>query len=209
MPTLHGVAGSPYVRKVRVALGEKGIEYEHIPVMPFGQTPEYYAISPLGKVPCYEDQGTAIPDSSVIIDYLEHVHPNPALYPAGAIERAQALFLEEYADTKLAEVLLPIFRERFVNKNFFQKDPDEALIKQALEVDIPPVFDYLEGRIDGKAFLVGTEFSVADIAVASQFVNFGMGGETVDAGRWPQLAEYVARIHARPVYKQVIESEAL
>lgn len=207
MPTLHGVAGSPYVRKVRVALGEKGVEYEHVAVMPFGQTPEYFAISPLGKVPCYEDQGTAIPDSSVIIDYLERVHPTPALYPTEPIERAKALFLEEYADTKLVEVLLVVFRERFVNKNFFQKEPDEAIVKESLEVQIPPVLEYLEARIDGKAFMVGTEFSIADIAVASPFVNFAMAGETVDASRFPQLAEYVQRMHSRPVYKQVIESE--
>lgn len=207
MPTLHGVAGSPYVRKVIVALGEKGVEYEHVVVMPFGQTPEYYAISPLGKVPCYEDNGAAIPDSSVIIDYLEHVHPKPALYPGDPIERAQALFLEEYADTKLAEVLLTVFRERFVNVNFFQKQPDEVVIKQALEVDIPPVLDFLEAKIGDRPFMVGTHFSIADIAVASPFVNFAMGGETVDAGRWPQLADYIQRIHSRPAYKSAIEAE--
>lgn len=103
MPTLHGIGISPFVRKVVVALGEKGIEYEHIPVVPLGQTPEFYAISPLGKVPCYEDQGAEIPDSSIIIDYLERVQPTPPLYPTDPFERAQALFLEEYADTRLAD----------------------------------------------------------------------------------------------------------
>lgn len=208
MPTLHGVKGSPYVRKVRVALGEKGIDYEHVSVMPFGQTPEYLAISPLGKVPCYEDDGTAIPDSSVIIDYLEGIHPKPALYPKEPKERAKALFLEEYADTKLGEVLLTVFRERFVNKNFFQKEPDEAIVKEALEVKIPPVLDYLEAQIGENAFMVGNQFSIADIAVASPFVNFAMGGETVDASRWPQLAEYIQRMHSRPAYKAAIESES-
>ena len=207
MPTLHGVAGSPFVRKVRVALGEKGVDYEHVVVMPFGQTPEYFAISPLGKVPCYEDQGTAIPDSSVIIDYLENVHPKPALYPSDPLDRAKALFLEEYADTKLAEVLLTVFRERFVNKNFFQKEPDEAVVKEALEVKIPPVLDYLEAQLGDKPFLVGGQFSIADIAVTSPFVNFAMAEETVDAARWPRLADYVQRVHARPVYKAVIEGE--
>ena len=207
MPTLHGVAGSPFVRKVRVALGEKGVDYEHVPVMPFAQTPEYFAISPLGKVPCYEDQGTAIPDSSVIIDYLEQVHPKPALYPSDPVDRAKALFLEEYADTKLVEVLLTVFRERFVNKNFFQKEPDEAVVKEALEVKMPPVLDYLEAQLGDKPFLVGGQFSIADIAVTSPFVNFAMADETVDAARWARLAEYVQRIHARPVYKAVIEGE--
>jgi glutathione S-transferase len=174
--------------------------------MPFGQTEEYYAISPLGKVPCYEDQGAAIPDSSVIIDYLEHVHPTPALYPSDALERAQALFLEEYADTKLGDVVGTVFRQRFVNPNFFQQDPDEEIVKQALKVDIPPVFDYLEGQIADKPFLVGGHFSIADIAVASPFVNFALAKEKVDAKRWPQLADYVERMHARPSYKVAIEA---
>lgn len=206
MPTLHGVAGSPFVRKVIVALAEKGIEYEHVMVMPFNQTDEYYAISPLGKVPCYEDQGAAIPDSSVIIDYLEHVNPTPALYPSDPIQRAQALFLEEYADTKLGDVVGTVFRQRFVNPKFFQQEPDEEIVKQALEVDIPPVFDYLEGQIADKPFLIGGQFSIADIAVASPFVNFGLGGEKVDASRWPKLADYVERMHARPSYKVAIEA---
>lgn len=206
MPTLHGVAGSPYVRKVIVALAEKGIEYEHVNVMPFGQSEEYFAISPLGKIPCYEDQGAAIPDSSVIIGYLEQVHPTPALYPADPIERAQALFFEEYADTKLVEVLLTVFRQRFINPNFFQQDSDEEIVKEALEVKIPPVLDYLEAQIADKPFLVGGHFSVADIAVASPFVNFAIAKETVDASRWPKLADYVERMHSRPAYKTAIEA---
>ncbi len=207
MPKLHGVAGSPFVRKVRVALAEKGIEYEHIVVMPFGQTPEYLAISPLGKIPCYEDQGNAIPDSSVIIDYLEHVHPEPALYPKDPAERARALFLEEYCDTKLIEVTVPVFQERFVKPNFFQEEPDEERVRQALEEDIPPIFDYLEAQIGDKPYLVGGAFSIADIAATSPFVNFAMAGGEVDAARWPKLGEYISRIQSRPAYKSVIESE--
>ncbi len=207
MPKLHGVAGSPFVRKVRVALAEKGVEYEHVAVMPFGQPPEYLAISPLGKIPCYEDQGNAIPDSSVIIDYLEHVHPEPPLYPKDPIDRARALFLEEYCDTKVVEVTATVFRERFVKPNFFQQEPDEAAIKQALEVDLPPVLDYLDAQIGDKPFLVGGQFSIADIAATSPFVNFAMAGESVDAERWPRLADYVQRILSRPHYKAVVEGE--
>ena len=168
MPTLHGVPGSPFVRKVIVALAEKGIEYEHVKVMPFGQTEEYLALSPTGKIPCYEDKGAAIPDSSVIIDYLEHAHPTPALYPTDAIERAKALYLEEYADTAVVGALTVVFRERFIKPNFFKEDPDEAVIKESLEVTVPPVFDYLESRIEGRAYLMGADFTIADISVASR-----------------------------------------
>ena len=87
MPKLHGANLSPFVRKVRIALAEKGIEYEHEQVLPFGQTPEYMALSPLGKVPCYQDGDVTIPDSSVIIDYIDHVEPNPPLYPTDPGQR--------------------------------------------------------------------------------------------------------------------------
>lgn len=116
------------------------------------------------------------------------------------------MFLEEFADTRLVESLLTVFRERFVNPNFFQKDPDEAVVKEALEVNIPPVLDYLEAQIGDKPFFVGGQFSVADIAIASPFVNFAMADETVDASRWPQLAEFVERTLARPAFKAAIEA---
>ncbi len=53
--------------------------------------------------------------------------------------------------------MLPVLRERFVNKKFFQKEPDEAIVKETLEVAIPLAFDYLEGRIDVKVFMIGAE----------------------------------------------------
>ncbi len=55
--------------------------------------------------------------------------------------------------------------------------------------------------------LAGSHFSVADIAASSFFVNLTHAGETVDASRWPKLAAYVARNHARPSFKALIEEE--
>ena len=95
MPTLHGVSLSPFVRKVRVALAEKSIAYEQVPVMPFNQTDEYFAKSPLGKIPCWEDGEFVLPDSSAIIAYLERVHPEPALYPSDPKEFGRALWYED------------------------------------------------------------------------------------------------------------------
>jgi len=206
MPILHGVDLSPFVRKVRVALAEKSIAYEHVPVLPFGQTDEYLAKSPLGKIPCWEDGDYTLPDSSAIIAYLERTHPEPALYPSSAEEFGRALWYEEYADTKLADTLTTVFFERFVQKNFFDKEPDEERVAQALR-EAEPLFDYLTGEIGDRDVMVGNRFSVADIAIGSIFVNFAHGGEQVDAGRWPQLAAYVERIHARPSFKGIIEQE--
>jgi glutathione S-transferase len=207
MPILHGVALSPFVRKVRFACAEKGIEYENEPQLPFNQSPEYFAISPLGKIPAWQDGDFTVPDSSVIIDYLERTNPTPALYPEDSKLRARALFLEEYADTKVADVLGTVFFQRFVQVNFFQQDPDQEVIDKALNEDIPPVFDYLESQLGDDEFLIGNTFSIADIAVSSPFVNFAIGGEKPDAGRWPRLAAYVERIHGRPALKSIVEGD--
>ncbi len=206
MPTIHGVNASPFVRKVRVALAEKGIAYDLIPVMPMGQPPEFLAISPLGKIPVYQDGEFTLPDSSCIIAYLEKTTPTPPLYPADARSFGTAHFLEEYADTRLAEVLGPLFVQRIVNVKIMKGEPDQAAIEEALE-KTPPVLDYLEGAVGDEEYLAGGQLSVADIAVATQFVNWAHAGETVDATHWPRLGAYLERIHARPSFKAVIEEE--
>jgi glutathione S-transferase len=204
-PILHGVNASPFVRKTRVALAEKGIEYELVPVMPMGQTAEYKAISPLGKIPCYQEGDFTLPDSSCIIAYLERKQPDPALYPADPKQFGRALWYEEYADTKLVEMLGVVFFNRIVAKMIGQQ-PDEAAIAAALEA-VPPVFDYLEGELADREVLAGSHFSVADIAVSSPFVNFAHAGEAPDPGRWPRLTAYLERNHGRPSFKAVIEEE--
>ena len=64
MPIVHGNGLSPYVRKVRFFLAEKGVDYDHDPLLPFPKTPELLAKSPLGKIPFYEDGDLVVPDSS-------------------------------------------------------------------------------------------------------------------------------------------------
>ena len=74
---------------------------------------------------------------------------------------------------------------------------DEEAIAKALESRIPPaMLDYLEQELDGREYLVGDSLTVADIAVASQLVNCRHGGETVDAGRYPEPGG-AHRAHAR------------
>ena len=72
LPTLHGANISPYVRKVRVALAHKSIKYNSVQQSPFGAPEEFKSISPLSKIPCWEEGDLTLPDSSVILGYLEH-----------------------------------------------------------------------------------------------------------------------------------------
>jgi len=204
---LHGVNASPFVRKVRVALAEKNIPYELKPQVPFGQPPDYMKISPLGKIPCLQDGDYTLPDSSCIIAYLERTNPKPALYPADPKEYGRALFLEEYADSKLVETLGAVFFQRVVRKLIFKQESDETIVRNKIDVEAPKVFDWLESQIGDREWLVGTRFGIADIAMASPFVNYGHAGESVDGKRWPKLAAYLQRVHARPSFKALIEEE--
>lgn len=206
-PTIHGASLSPFVRKVRVALAEKDIAYDHVQLNPFGVSDEYRKKSPLGKIPCYEEGDYTLPDSSAILGFLERRHPEPPLYPSDPYEYGRALWYEEYADSKLAAVATVPFVQRFIRAKIMKQEPDEAAVAQCLEKDLPPVLDYLEGELEGREFLAGGRFGVADIATASFFVNLAHGGETVDGARWPRLDAYLSRIHGRPSFKALVEEE--
>ena len=205
---LIGTGISPFVRKVRVFLAEKGLDYDHDPMVPMGVSDEYKQKSPLGKIPCLEHDGRPIPDSSVICQYLERIHPDPALYPKDAYDFARALWFEEYADTKLLDAGIAIFQERVLAKRFFQREPDPAKVDKAIEQDLPPFLDYLDGQLGDSEYLVGGRFSLADIATASPFVNLGYGDYRPDAKRWPRLAAFLERVHGRPSFKALIEGDA-
>lgn len=208
---VYGASLSPFVRKVRVMLLEKGVPYELDPVNPFTPPPGFAQISPLKRIPVLRDtdlpEPNTLPDSSIISDYIEHKYPTPPLYPRDAYARGRALWLEEYADTALTQVIGPgIFYERVIKK-FMQAQPDEALVAATLKDKIPPVFDYLEGEIGTKTYLVGDTYSIADIAVATHFINFAHAGEVLDSTRWPQLTRYVQAILARPSFKAMMDEE--
>src|SRR5258705_13095865 len=85
---------SPYVRKVLVCLGLKGIGYEIDPIVPFLGDARFSKVSPIRRIPVLiDDQGTLC-DSSVICEYLDDRHPEPPIYPKGPAARARARWLE-------------------------------------------------------------------------------------------------------------------
>ncbi len=208
MPKLLGAFGSPFVRKAYVALTEKGIPFEHEQVIPFGVSAEYRKLSPLGKIPAYQDGDKTLADSSVIIAYLERTHPQPALYPSDAYDYARALWFEEFGDGGLAPVMgAKVFFPKVIGPRFFKQEPNLAEIQKVVDTEIPPLFDYLEGEIGDKEFLVANKFTVADIGVATIFVNYAFAGYGVDPKRWPKLAAYIERILNRPSFKGAIDKE--
>jgi glutathione S-transferase len=208
MLKVHGAGGSPFVRKVRVALMEKNVPYELIPVIPINVSAEFKKISPLGKIPVLQDGERTLPDSSAILAYLERVHPTPALYPRDPWEFGRALWFEEYADTAMINVIgAKIFFPKVIGPLFLNRPTDQEAVNKAIAEDLPPLFDYLESQLTAGGWFAGTSFSIADIGVASPLVNFGHAGYSVDAARWPRLADFAARAHGRGSFKTLIEEE--
>ena len=207
MPVVHGVSPSPFVRKVRVAMAEKGLDYDLEPVMP-GNVPESFKkLSPLAKVPVYQDGDFVLPDSSVIIAFLERAHPEPALYPSDARELGRALWYEEYADTKMIDVITPIFSQRFIQRVLFKQESDESIVEQQMTLLVPPVFDYLEGEVPDDSWMIGDSFGIADIGLGTTFVHLRHGGESIDTARWPRLAAYASRVLSRESFASLIAEE--
>lgn len=203
MLTVLGASPSPFVRKVRLVLHAKGIPYEHKPVGPGSSRPDFRRVSPLGKIPALIDGEVALCDSSVICLYLERTRPEPPLYPAAAADYGRALWLEEYADTALAAVATFGTFGRKIVAPLRGEPVDEAAIRKTIAEEIPPVFDYLEAQVGDREFLAGPAYSIADIAVATHFVNFRHAGFDVDPARWPQLRRWVDRELDRPIVREL------
>ncbi|MBL4620977.1 MAG: glutathione S-transferase family protein [Immundisolibacteraceae bacterium] len=206
MSKLIGAALSPFVRKVRVYLDERGIGFESAHMVPGGDDPAFRKISPLGKIPAYQDDQVAVSDSSVIIAYLERRH-GAALYPDDAVELARALWLEEYADSAQFDVFIAgIFFAQIVAPAMSGAGPDVAAIQASVD-RLPEVFNYLETQIEGE-FLVGDSLTIADISVVSPFVNLEYCGHPPNPAQWPKLANYVAGIMRRPGFRSALDAEA-
>jgi glutathione S-transferase len=204
MVVLYGINLSTFTRKVRLALVEKGVDYR-LEAASMGSA-KVRALHPLGKIPVLEDKGAVIPDSSVIIAYLERAYPQRPLYPGDARDLGRALWLEEYADTRLREATLPYFAERVVKPLFQGKAADTAVLERAGPLR-DECFDYLEQELPGAGFAVGQSLSIADIAIGAQLVTYRQGAGEIPAERWPKLRRYVEALVTRPAWAAVLAEE--
>ena len=196
---LFGAPISPYVRKVLAYAAEKGLALEMVPTGIGDPNPEFIAASPFRKMPAFSDGDFRISDSTAIITYLEAKYPEPALLPADPAERARTIWYEEFADTMMSAAGGKVFFNRVVAPKFLGREGDEEAAK-AGEAELMPFRDYLEDVIPASGFLVGDRLTLADIAIASVFVNLDHVGLGPDAASHPKLAAYIAALHDRPSF---------
>jgi glutathione S-transferase len=203
---------SPFVRKVRAFLAEKGLDYQYQQVNPFAPPEGWRELSPLGLIPVVRDGDRLINDSSVICAYLERRHPSPPLYPSDDYAYARALWFEEFMDGGVVPLAGPnVFRPLVLQPLMTRKPVDEAAEAKAQETwdeKLCPLFAYLERELGDREFFVGERLTIADLSVASPFVNTRHAGLAPERKRFPRLRAFLDRLHARPSFKKLIDEES-
>jgi len=208
MLKLHGPATSPFVRKTWIFLKEKGLEFEHRELDPLAKTERFLKMNPLGRVPILEESdGNLIADSSVICDYLERIHPTPALYPAAPRQRARALWLEEYGDTLLVGVCARVFWMHIILPVRTGKPVDAREVASFVDASFPGAFDSLEAIAPAQGHLLGDAFGIAEIALLSPVRLLDLAGAPLDARRWPRFEAWYRRAIERPSARSIVEAE--
>jgi glutathione S-transferase len=201
--TIIGSPASPYVRKVLAVCEMKGVPYRLDPIVPFFGGDKFSELSPLRRIPVYIDDKVSLCDSTVICEYLEERFPTPHLLPTDLAQRAQARWLEEYADTCMGAVAIwKIFYEAVVLPFVFQKERDKERIARAVAEELPEVMAYLERIAPASDFLFG-ETSIADVSVAVFFANLRWARAEPDATRWPRTMAWVHRTTATPALAKI------
>jgi len=198
---------SPYVRKVLVCLELKGIAYEVDHLVPFFGNDRFSELSPLRRIPVLVDGDLVLTDSSVICQYLEDLQPSPSLLPADIRDRARARWIEEFADTRMGDVLIwRLFNQIAIRPSVWGEKGDRALVDRTLREDVPGVLDYLEKEAPAEGFRFGA-MGLADIAPACFFRNAGWVRFQIDATRWPRAAAWMARTLASPPFAKLAALE--
>lgn len=199
--TIHIIGNpvSPYVRKVFVALLKKGVAFDFDPIVPFFGNDEFERLSPLRRIPVLIDGDLVLNDSTVIGEYIDERWPDPALFPKDIKDRARARWIEEYADSRIGHVLIwGLFYNAVIGPRVFKSEPDQAIIEQVLETDLPAVMDWIEANVPADGFLFGDAILFADIALHACFVNAAYAQWSMDAARWPRATAWAARVEADP-----------
>lgn len=208
--TLVGYPVSPFVRKVRVVLEQKGIGYTLDPVVPYTEREKVLAVNPAGTVPVLlpGDGLAPVTESADIAAWAEQTVPLPVLIPPLPELKQRALRLQQFADSQMAQVFGGMmFGQRIVVPYYFGKvGGKEDMVEHAMTVLAPQLLDSLAELLADADYAAGT-FSVADIALSSWLRGAELAGFALDDARWPSIRSWLDRCYAQPGYARVIADE--
>jgi len=176
---LYDAPRCPYCARVRILLAEKGVELEVVEIDLSDRPAWLYEKNPTGRVPVLEEDGRPLPESAVIMEFLEERYPDPALLPPDPADRAA--------------VRLLIFRDDDLTDPYYALRRGEDGAAEELDT----VLGRFDTMLAGRPYLGGAEYGLADIALVPWFLRArDMLG--VDLDRFPSLSDWLARLEQRP-----------
>jgi glutathione S-transferase len=186
MLTLYDAARCPYCARVRIMLAEKEVEHEVVEIDLSDRPAWIYEKNETGRVPVVEEDAWILPESSVILEYLEERYPEPPLLPADPGERA------------LARVW--IFRHDDFTRPYYALRRGEEGAAERFDEQLAK----LDAALEVQAFLTGAEFGLADIAYVPWLLRArDMLGVSYD--RFPALRSWLSRVEERPAVAREVD----
>lgn len=159
---------------------------------------DFYAVNPKGYVPALAlDDGQVLTEDQVILQYVADQRPETGLAPRlGSMERYRLMEWLAFIATEVHKSFGPLWNP---------KSPEAA--RQAAIALLSRRFEYLAGCLSGQEWLFGGRFTVADAYLCT--VLGWCSYHKIDLSRWPVLADYIARVSARPAVQQAMKAEGL
>jgi glutathione S-transferase len=194
---LVGSLTSPYVRKVRIVMAEKRIECQLEPEDVWSPDSKIQQFNPLGKVPCLiMEDGGAVFDSRVIVEYLDTMTPVAKLIPTAGRERVEVRTWEALADGLLDAAIA-------VRLEQTQRPPEQRsqkwIDRQTGKVDA--ALEAMARGLEGKNWCHNNAYTLADIAVGCALGYLDFRFPQIDwRGRYPSLQKLYGKLAARPSF---------
>jgi len=181
VPTLYTAERCPYAARARIVLAEKGLDYDAVEIDLDDRPAWLYEKNPLGRVPVYEeDGGFVLPESEVIMEYLEERYPEPALWPADPAERALGRLWLQRFDDRLGDAYYAVRRGT-----------------EGAREELDAKLGELDRVLEGQPYLTGREYGLADIGYVPWLLR-ATERLDVELEPFPALASWLERVAARP-----------
>lgn len=209
MLKIYGVPISVHTRKVIVSALHKDIPYESVPVIPFEPPENWRSLSPTGLIPAISHDGFETFDSNAICAYLEKVKPSHSLYPSDARAFGRALAFEQYATNAVfGKVVQPLFFQKVIKPNILKQGPaDPAEITRVETEEAPQIFSFLNEQLESGKYFSGNAFSIADLAITSNLINYQYLGFHINRDKYPNFARVFASNLTLPAFAKALEAE--
>ncbi|MBI3678239.1 MAG: glutathione S-transferase family protein [Proteobacteria bacterium] len=197
---------SPYAQKVKIALDEKGVAYEtRMPAAIGSGQPdlEFLKANPRGEVPALIDDGFAVFDSTIILEYIEDKWPTPSLFPKDAKDRALARTIEDVMDTSFEPINWGLGEIRW----FKRAEGERArAIEAKAATQARGIYEWLTRQLGTKQWFGGDTFGWGDLSVIP-YLNGAAGSGLAPSPETP-LGRWQARANARPSVAKAAKAAA-